>query len=597
MPRISLSATLLLVVLALSAAAARADVAPQYFDLPVGHPAAGGIAADADGDVWLGSGSRSDAPELARLRVATGAVELYPTPKLPDVGCCANLVRSLTFEPSRRKIWFSQADGIVGTANPAATVPGTSTGFEAVLLRTQLNNVARSAFSPDVADLAADPRGSGTVWFTERSTTNVDPFPGARIGSMSNAAGVPFEYANIAVQGTSRSIDSLRYDAQPAGIAVGPDGKPWFAESDPGNPGWRLATPRSATVYDEISLPCGVGAPCSGSYTGTGVTDVAVGADNALWFTNELRREIGRLSPDRSSFKAYRLADIDPALAAGRPFAVTTASDGTIWAAIYGGYSSAAANAIVKITPQTREDADAGFNVWRLGFERQPLAVTDDRRGNIWFSVSAISSTTASSFGRLAGVVGGGTPDPGNRDPGGGVTPPGGTPATPVPPPRTVRATATPPGRPTVSGDTATIDQICVGPPEDKCSLVYIISAHEYVTGFPNTRTDDRDRGTRALASASAAAKKKPTKRAARRRTRALILGQKFVTLKGGQRAKVRVTLNAAGRRLLKRSGKLTLYLTATQRGADGVGKRIKAVKVTFRAKRAGRRAPAKKRR
>ncbi len=309
-----------------------------------------------------------------------------------------------------------------------------------------------------------------------------------------------------------------------------------------------------------------VGSPCSGSYTGTGVSDVTVGSDDALWFTNELRRESGGSRPTARRFSGYRLIDIDPALANGRPFAITTATDGSIWVAINGGIS-AGANAIVKLTPQTSEDGQPGVDVWRLGADRAPLALTDDRRGSIWFSTSAVSSTTASGFGRLAGVVGGSAvPNPG----GGGGTPGGGTSggsgAPPAPPRSTVRAaTASPPGRPTVSGDKATIDQICVGPPEDSCSLVYIISAHEYVTGFPNTRTDDRDRRGRALlATASAVAKKKPKKRASS--PRAVVLGQKYVTLRGGQRAKVTVTLNATGRRLLRRAGRLTLFMTVTQK-------------------------------
>ncbi len=536
MLRIPLSALLLVAALLTGAAAARADVAPQYYDLPVGHPAAGGIAADADGDLWLGTGSRSDAPELARLRTGSGAVELYPTPKLAGVGCCANLVRSLAYEPAKRRIWFSQSDGTIGTVDPAQTAPGTSAGFQAVLVETALSN--RGVFRPDIWDLAADPNGtagSGKVWLTERSTSNVAPFPGARLAVMGDAVGVPTEYANIAVQGASRAIDSLRYDAKPSGVAVAPDGTPWFAESDPGNPGWRLGTPRGITEYTEHSLPCGVGSPCSGSYTGTGVADVTVGSDGALWFTNELRREIGRLSSDRGSFTGYRLGDFDLALASGRPTAITTASDGTIWAAIV------SPNAIVRITPPTREDGDLGVNVWSLPADRRPFALTDDRRGSIWFSASAVSSTTASGFGRLAGVVGGGGTPTGPTGP----TPPAapGTPTLPatppaaIPPPRTVRAAiAAPPGRPAVSGDKATIDQICVGPPEDSCSLVYIISAHEYVTGFPNTRTDDRDRRGRALAAAAAAK---------RRRARAVIVGRKYVTLRGGQRAKVTVTLNS----------------------------------------------------
>ena len=72
------------------------------------------------------------------------------------------------------------------------------------------------------------------------------------------------------------------------------------------------------------------------------------------------------------------------------------------------------------------------------------------------------------------------------------------------------------------------MDQICVGPPEDRCSLIYIISAHEYVTGFPGTR-------------ASVSGKK--------RKTRLVVVGRKTVTLHGGQKKTVKIKLNKKGRR------------------------------------------------
>ena len=44
------------------------------------------------------------------------------------------------------------------------------------------------------------------------------------------------------MQNGQTAIDSLRYAASPMGIAVDATGLPWFAESDPGNPGYRIGT-------------------------------------------------------------------------------------------------------------------------------------------------------------------------------------------------------------------------------------------------------------------------------------------------------------------------------------------------------------------
>ena len=65
-----------------------------------------------------------------------------------------------------------------------------------------------------------------------------------------------------------------------------------------------------------------------------------------------------------------------------------------------------------------------------------------------------------------------------------------------------------------------------------------------------------------------------------------MILGRKLVTLHGGQRKLVTISLNATGQRLLARArgGKLTVYLTATQAGASGKpARRVKQMKVTFK--------------
>jgi hypothetical protein len=212
------------------------------------------------------------------------------------------------------------------------------------------------------------------------------------------------------------------------------------------------------------------------------------------------------------TFTAYSLPAVDRNFTGSRPMAISAATDGTLWLAQYGGYSRPAANAIVRIEPDPDRPSAA---VYPLGAGRFPLAVTADTRGNVWFAVS--TDVAPAKIGRLAGVVAGGTPGPGPGpgDGGGGGTVGGGGGGGTTPPPA---GGGNPPSRPLVvvsigvaragtpstDGDSMRIDQICVGPPEARCSLVYIISAGEYVTGFPNTSTDDRDRNRAVTAVASA---------------------------------------------------------------------------------------------
>jgi hypothetical protein len=196
--------------------------------------------------------------------------------------------------------------------------------------------------------------------------------------------------------------------------------------------------------------------------------------------------------------------------------------------------------------------------------------VAPDTRGNVWFTAGTDVAPT--QVGRLAGVTtpGGGSGGGGSGDRGGsGVG-------------RAISAVSVArAGPPAVHGTSISVDQLCVGPPADPCSLVFIISAHEYVTGFPGSRPV-RARG----AMASVARARARGRRGRRRRAvRPLILGRKSLTLHGGQRRHVTISLNATGRRLLRRAGRLTVYFTITQRGAVGrPPRRIKAVEVTFRA-------------
>ena len=78
---------------------------------------------------------------------------------------------------------------------------------------------------------------------------------------------------------------------------------------------------------------------CSGSNTGVGPTDVAVAHDGSVWFTNQLRNEVGRLDVAARTFTNYSLPAIDAGLAGGLSRAISVAPDGTLWLAQYGGFS------------------------------------------------------------------------------------------------------------------------------------------------------------------------------------------------------------------------------------------------------------------
>ena len=123
---------------------------------------------------------------------------------------------------------------------------------------------------------------------------------------------------------------------------------------------------------------------------------------------------------------------------------------------------------------------------------------------------------------------------------------------------------------PNATPDGVNLDQICVGPPQDRCSLVYIISAHEYVTGFPNTVQHS------SVARSAGAAKKK---------RKPQVLGTKTVTLNGGQKAKVTIKLNSLGKRILAKKKRLRIDVVATQKLESGKSKVVLKKTLTMKVK------------
>ena len=546
--------------LLVAAPAAQADAVPEYFNLPPGFNAGTGIATAPNGDVWfVANPPGSPNPSIGRLIASqatpdtANGMATFPTPKLSS-SCCANATRGIAYDGQHNRVWFVQNDGVVGWADPAAVVPGASNGMQATLLSTTTTS---GPYSPSLLDIAVDK--DGLAWFTENSSYNVSPYPGGRIASITAGLGIS-ESENIALQGGLTTLNPLRYDSRPAGITVDAAGVPWFAESDPGNPGYRIARGKGNGYEEYLIQPCAP-SPCSGSFTGTGPTDVAVAPDGSIWFTNQLKNEVGRLDPAGQTFTNYSLPAIDPGLANGQARAIAAAPDGTLWVAEYGGISNPNANAIIRIVPS---HPGATATVHHLGTGKYPFAVAPDALGNVWFATG--TDVAPGQVGRLAGVVGASLPPAGGGNPP-PVSPPAGD--TVLKPASVGKAKI---GNPATEGPSLKVDQICVGPPADPCVLIYILSAHEYVNGFPNTKKS----------SAAAAGKKGKGKKKAK--PKPVIYGKKTVTLRGGQRKKVTITLNKAGKKLLKKKGKVTLYFSATQKGAPGKpATRVKAKRVTFK--------------
>jgi streptogramin lyase len=563
--------TLGLVLMAGLPSAASAAV-PEYFPLPAGYTGSSfGVAADDQGNVWFGAKGPDHArpsdptqsqptPALIRLVPSqatpgtSNGISGFPTPDAPDVNCCANQLRSLAYNTADHKLYWVRSDGHIGSGDPTVFQPGTSSGMTTYRL---LGN-------QDLWDVAAA-KGPG-VWLTERSASNVAPnYYGSRIAY--STGGAPTEGPNIAVQNGNTTLNSLRYDAKPSGLTVGPDGRPWFVEEDPGNPGYRIATySGTGSNYEEYLIsPCEGASPCSGSYTGTGLTDLAFAGDGGLWFTNVLNHKFGRFDTGTHQMVQYTMASLQ--LAGGDPRSMTAAPDGTVWMTSHQ-TSGGAASALVQIVPPADAGGAPTFNVYKTP-GTTALGLAPDRAGNLWFTTTG-SSGISSQVGRLAGVIGGTPPGGGAPAPGGAPTPAPTPPAAATPSttitPKPVSVGTAKAEPPQVGNGEINTNQICVGPPESRCSLVYLVREHEYVTGFPS-------------------AKKKKAKKQQPR-----TLATRAVTLKGGEKRRVTIKLNRLGMRILKAKGSVKIDYIVTQKLANGKTKTLARKTLTMRYKKARRR-------
>ncbi len=563
----ALAAVAVLVILGIRTSTAGADTAIQTYPLPAGTVGTGLVTAP-DGTVWFASGDGNvPQPRIGRLDPASAqpgtsaGISFYSTPTFTGAPCCATMVRSLAYDPAGNNLWFVRSDGMYGYGRTADMAPGTANGFNWNTVKYQ--NGANTGYI-GLWGIAYD-TDTKQAWLAENTTTNVASSPGyyagARVAVTDNGLGLS-EGPNIALQGGRTTIDSLRYDAKPRGVSIGAGGQAWFAESDPGNPGWRIARTNGTGDYTEYLIqPC-VGTPCSGSYTGTGPTETTVASDGSVWFTNELNRSIGRLDAVAGTFTTYTLASMSPALANGRPMQIRTAPDGTLWIAVYGGISAPGANAIVRIVPSQPAPT---ATVYSTGTSA-PVSIATSATGDVWFGLSNPAAGTG-SIGRLQGALTGGGSGPS-------------TPATPAPGATTLTPSAigvARPGTVNTSGDTTSVTQICVGPPQDRCSLVYLVQSREYVVGFPGSKSNE-------YVTMATKTVKKPAKPKKAKKPPLPILAKVSVTLKGGQKKTTKIRLSPKARAALAKKGTLRATLIIQQRMKNGTLRTIQKKQVVFRA-------------
>ena len=150
--------------------------------------------------------------------------------------------------------------------------------------------------------------------------------------------------------------------------------------------GVRLRPPRladrdtrgsSGPDYDEYLItPCAPGSPCSGSFTDFRPDRLAVAPDGSIWFTNQLRNELGRLDVANGTFTAYSLLAVDRNFTGGPPRAISAAPDGTLWLAQYGGYGRPARHRDRADRPRPPGCAESG----RLPARRRTLPARGHRR-------------------------------------------------------------------------------------------------------------------------------------------------------------------------------------------------------------------------
>jgi virginiamycin B lyase len=366
-----------LVVMAHTAAAAAVTVS----ELPVlPHPDSvpGGVTGGPDGAVWfaeLGGG------RIGRLAPA-GGLDEYTLPGADDSPT------SIASGPDGN-LWFTEsASDAIGRITPAGAI-------------AEYGGIVSGGAPQDIA-LGPD----GNLWFTEAGYNT-----GNRIGRMTPQGSLQ----EFCIRTCNAPVALADQGLHPTGIVAGPDGRVWFAEANPatgdGKPGpygdagagYIGAASPDGTVH-EYPVPTPNAQP----------TDITVGADGALWFTERAAGRIGRITTAGAvtEFPIPRPPDANWITQSSWPTAIARGPDGAVW------FVENHANRIGRI------DVSGALSHWAIpSGNSNPGGIGAGPDGRMYFTEASGNRLGAVTTDHVAGGDGppSGTP-PGGPTPGAGAT-------------------------------------------------------------------------------------------------------------------------------------------------------------------------------
>jgi virginiamycin B lyase len=174
---------------------------------------------------------------------------------------------------------------------------------------------------------------------------------------------------------TEFAVPSL--DAAPAGVAQGPGGTTWFAEST----GLAVGRIDSSGNVKEFPVP----ANSSGSYGS--LNSITPGPDGAIWFTEVAPDAIGRLDPATGAITLHR---VHSALGTAAPVGITTGPDGALW------FTESGTSVIGRLDPSTGKITTTKTKTPGA----VPLGIVSGPDGGVWFTEAA-----AGNVGRVDPVT------------------------------------------------------------------------------------------------------------------------------------------------------------------------------------------------
>ena len=282
--------------------------------------------------------SASVSASLSGVMPSTVAIAPTPTVTTYPLPNANSAPLSLTVD-SANNLWFTEASG-----NRIGELPNGTTTFTEYSIPTASSGVNGIAVGLD-----------GRIWFTEQTTSKIGAMTTS--GSFTEfltktASDQPIlitERGNgtmwyaglggndLGSQGesspfTAASVPVPTANAEPGGIAVGPNGLLYFTELSAGKIGSLFDGASSPSEY-AITLPASDGNATPSPKT------LVEGPDSNMWYTDSNTSAIGRFSSADSSIVEYPTTTPDAV-----PTFITVGPDGALW------FSESAANKIGRIT-------------------------------------------------------------------------------------------------------------------------------------------------------------------------------------------------------------------------------------------------------